>query len=169
MKEHCQHRQQSGAEKIVVVEDTRNKIHRHDNIKSYLKDSGIMLIRSKLIVGDYAIANKQNVSIDTKKDMVELSQNIFADHKRFREECKLADDCGIHLVVLIEDDLVGGWDDLMNWISPQPNRSSLTPNGERCFKVMKAMEYTYHVRFEFCDKRQTGRRIVEILTEGRNE
>ena len=153
---------------MVIVEDSRNQIGKHKNINAYIKSVGLRVIRSKLIVGDYVIANRQDTSIDTKKDMVEVSQDIFQDHKRFRSECELAKDCEIRLVVLIEDNTVGSYEELLQWINPQPNRSALTPNGERCFKVMKAMEYTYGVEFQFCKKQDTGKRILEILMEGKN-
>ena len=153
---------------MVIVEDSRNQVGKHKNINAYLKSVGLRVIRSKLIVGDYVIANRQDTSIDTKKDMVEVSQDIFRDHKRFRAECELAKDCEIRLVVLIEDNSVGSYDELLKWVNPQPNRSALTPNGERCFKVMKAMEYTYGVEFQFCKKQDTGKRILEILMEGKD-
>ena len=151
---------------MVIVEDSRNQIGKHKNINAYLKSVGLRVIRSKLIVGDYVIANRQDTSIDTKKDMVEVSQDIFQDHKRFRAECELAKDCEIRLVVLIEDNSVSNYEELLKWVNPQPNRSALTPNGERCYKVMKAMEYSYGVEFQFCKKKDTGKRILEILTEG---
>lgn len=151
---------------MVIVEDSRNQIGKHKNINAYLKSVGVRVLRSKMIVGDYTLPADQRICIDTKKDMVELSQNIFQDHKRFKAECELAKDCGIHLVVLIEDNTVGSYDELLQWTNPQPNRSALTPNGERCFKVMKAMEYTYGVEFQFCKKTDTGKRILQILTEG---
>ena len=153
---------------MVIVEDSRNQIGKHKNINAYLQSVGLRVIRSKLIVGDYVIANRQDTSIDTKKDMVEVSQDIFQDHKRFRKECELAKDCEIRLVVLIEDNTVSNYEELLQWVNPQPNRSALTPNGERCYKVMKAMEYSYGVEFQFCKKKDTGKRILQILTEGKD-
>lgn len=153
---------------MVIVEDSRNQIGKHKNINAYLQSVGLRVIRSKLIVGDYVIANRQDTSIDTKKDMIETSMDLFRDHRRFRDECQLAKDCEIRLVVLIEDNTVGSYDELLQWVNPQPNRSALTPNGERCFKVMKAMEYSYGVEFQFCKKKDTGKRILQILTEGKD-
>ena len=153
---------------MVVVEDSRNQTGKHKNINAYLESVGVRVIRSKMIVGDYTLPADQRICIDTKKDMVEVSQNIFQDHARFRRECELAKDCGIHLVVLIEDNTVANWDELLKWTNPQPNRSALTPNGERCYKVMKAMEYSYGVEFQFCKKNDTGKRILQILTEGKD-
>ena len=153
---------------MVVVEDSRNQTGKHKNINAYLESVGVRVLRSKMIVGDYTLPADQRICIDTKKDMVEVSQNIFQDHARFRRECELAKDCGIHLVVLIEDNTVVNWDELLKWTNPQPNRSALTPNGERCYKVMKAMEYSYGVEFQFCKKNDTGKRILQILTEGKD-
>lgn len=153
---------------MVIVEDSRNQIGKHKNINAYLESVGVRVIRSKMIVGDYTLPADQRICIDTKKDMIEVSQNIFQDHKRFKAECQLAKDCGIHLVVLIEDNTVANWDELLKWTNPQPNRSALTPNGERCYKVMKAMEYSYGVEFQFCKKNDTGKRILHILTEGKD-
>ena len=154
---------------MVIVEDSRNQIGKHKNINAYLESVGVRVLRSKMIVGDYTLPADQRICIDTKKDMIEVSQNIFQDHKRFKAECQLAKDCGIHLVVLIEDNTVANWDELLKWTNPQPNRSVLTPNGERCYKVMKAMEYSYGVEFQFCKKNDTGKRILQILTEGRSD
>ena len=154
---------------MVIVEDSRNQIGKHKNINAYLESVGVRVLRSKMIVGDYTLPADQRICIDTKKDMIEVSQNIFQDHKRFKAECQLAKDCGIHLVVLIEDNTVANWDELLKWTNPQPNRSALTPNGERCYKVMKAMEYSYGVEFQFCKKNDTGKRILQILTEGRSD
>lgn len=151
---------------MVIVEDSRNQIGKHKNINAYLESVGVRVLRSKMIVGDYTLPADQRICIDTKKDMIEVSQNIFQDHKRFKAECQLAKDCGIHLVVLIEDNTVSNYEELLQWVNPQPNRSALTPNGERCFKVMKAMEYSYGVEFQFCKKKDTGKRILQILTEG---
>ena len=153
---------------MVVVEDSRNQAGKHKNINAYLESVGVRVLRTKMIVGDYTLPADQRICIDTKKDMVEVSQNIFQDHARFRRECELAKDCGIHLIVLIEDNTVANWDELLKWVNPQPNRSALTPNGERCYKVMKAMEYSYGVEFQFCKKKDTGKRILQILTEGKD-
>ena len=36
-------------------------------------------------------------------------------------------------------------------------------SGERLYKVLSAMGEKYGVRFEFCKKADTGRRILELL------
>ena len=157
---------------MVLIEDTRNKaykakngrvVDKHRNIHDYCARNGIEIIRTKMLVGDYTLPADQRICIDTKMSMVEVSQNIYQDHKRFKAEMMLAQRLGIKLIVLIEDETVQSWQDLLKWTNPQPNASALTPNGERCYKVMKAMENTYGCRFEFCRHDETGKRIIELL------
>lgn len=157
---------------MVILEDTRNKaykakngrtVDKHRNIHDYCARNGIEIVRTKLLVGDYTLPANQSVCIDSKMSMVEVSQNIYQDHKRFTNELQLAKECGIKLIVLIEDETVRNWSDLLKWTNPQPNAGPLTPNGERCYKVMKALENKYGCEFRFCTKDQTGAVIIELL------
>lgn len=162
---------------MIVFEDTRNKItkkngriyDKHKNIHDYCDQNGIKLYRTKLFVADYTLPTDQRICIDTKQNIPELCNNVVQDHKRFRNELLRAQEVGISVVVLVEH---GGdiksIDDIPHWINPRLKESPLAVSGERLYKILKAMAYTYGVRFEFCEKRQTGRRIMEILTEGRN-
>ena len=59
-------------------------------------------------------------------------------------------------------------EDVAKWENPRLKESPLAVSGERLYKIMRAIEYSYNTRFEFCTKAQTGRRIVEILMEGKN-
>ena len=107
--------------------------------------------------------------MDRKQNLSELCNNVVQDHARFRSELIRAQEVGISVVVLVEH---GGGikslEDVPNWVNPRLKVSPLAVSGERLYKILKAMEYTYKVRFEFCDKRQTGKRILEILMEGKN-
>lgn len=157
---------------MVILEDTRNKaykakngrmVDKHRNIHDYCARNGIEIVRTKLLVGDYTLPANQSVCIDSKMNMVEVSQNIYQDHKRFTNELQLAKDCGIKLIVLIEDETVQNWTDLLKWKNQHPNASPMTPDGERCYKVMKALENKYGCEFRFCTKDQTGATIIELL------
>lgn len=157
---------------MILLEDTRNKaykakngriVDKHRNIHDYCALNGIEIIRSKMLVGDYTLPANQSVCIDTKMNMVEVSQNIYQDQKRFRAELALAQRLGIKLIVLIEDDSVPSWQALLKWTNPQPNAGPLTPDGERCYKVMKALENKYGCEFRFCTKDRTGATIIELL------
>ena len=54
---------------MVILEDSRNQIGKHENINAYLKSVGVDVIRTKMLVGDYTLPADQSVCIDSKKDM----------------------------------------------------------------------------------------------------
>lgn len=148
---------------MVLIEDTRNQVGKHKNIARYCEQVGITLARSKLYVGDYQIANKGDIAVDTKESVMELSSNVFQEHRRFRDECIRAKDAGIQLIILIEEVLpVGG---LRKWKSPIGRDglplSRINPATLR--KAMITMQDEYGVKFRFCDARSTGKVLIEYL------
>ena len=151
---------------MIIIEDTKNKDKKHKNIHSYFESVGVEVIRHGMLVGDYMFPNDGSICIDTKMSMMEVSNNLYQDHKRFTAELALAQRCEIKLIILIEEETVSSWDELMKWTNHHPNASPLTPNGERCFKIMKALENKYGCRFEFCKHKDTGKKIIEILSSG---
>lgn len=150
---------------MIIVEDTRQQTTKHKNIEKHFQSINQPSVRSKLIVGDYTRLDNQTVSIDTKKDIVEISGNICGgQHERFRAECELAKKCGIQLIVLIEEVPPKG--DLDNWQSPKTKSGKpLTMvKGSVLKKAMATMSERYGVRFEFITKDKTAQRIIEILS-----
>lgn len=153
---------------MVLFEDVRNKPGKHKNIELYCKRNGIEIVRQCLNVGDYIIANKGDIAVDTKSGVPELASNVFQEHRRFRDECERAQRFGIKLIVLVEESLPGG--SLENWRSP------LGSNGLPLFKfdpatlrrAMITMQEKYNVAFRFCDGRSTGRILMEYL-EGKRK
>ena len=105
--------------------------------------------------------------MDRKKDLQELCGNVCQQHERFRSELVRAHEAGIQIVILCEH---GGGikclEDVYFWNNPRRRTSPKAMDGWKLFKVLNTMKEKYGVRFEFCDKRQTGRRIVEILSDG---
>ena len=77
---------------MVIVEDTRNRLGKHDLKAEYFADKGIGVIRSKLAYGDYALMPER--AVDTKQDIYELAYDIDSDHKRFKAELIGARDAG---------------------------------------------------------------------------
>ena len=55
-------------------------------------------------------------------------------------------------------------EDLLRWSS---NHTQVT--GEKVYRVLVSWTAKYPLRVVFCDKRSTGRKIVEILYSGENE
>ena len=150
---------------MTLLEDTRNVIGKHKNIAAYCKQNGIRIVRVRLLVGDYMLAGAGGggISVDTKASVAEIAQNCFQDHERFRAECKLAQECGIKLIVLIEE--VPPQGDLDNWVSPVDRygeaRYLFDPRTLK--KVMQTMTDRYDVQFRFCDGRSTGKLLIEYL------
>ena len=149
--------------------DTREKPQAVQAIMKQFEAAGVRVIRTKLWVADYQLFDNPHLVVDRKQNLSELCNNVVQDHKRFRDELIRAQEVGISVVVLVEH---GGGikslEDVPNWVNPRLKVSPLAVSGERLYKILKAMEYTYNVRFEFCTKAQTGKRILQILTEGKD-
>ena len=144
---------------MVLYEDTRQQAGKHKNIHAYCEQTGIKIIRQALNVGDYQIAGKGNISVDTKQSVLELAGNVFQEHRRFRDECLRAQECDIQLIVLIEEQLPGGR--LVNW---RPPVGSVRFDPATLRKAMITMQQEYGVKFRFCDGRSTGKQLIEYLT-----
>ncbi len=152
---------------MVLYEDTRQQVGRHKNIHAYCRESGIKIIRQALNVGDYQIAGKGDISVDTKQGVLELAGNVFQEHERFRAECLRAQECGIQLIVLIEENLPGGR--LDRWVPPMDKHGQPLArfNPATLRKAMITMQREYGVKFRFCDGRSTGRLLIEYLKGAR--
>ena len=149
---------------MVLFEDTRQQIGKHENVRKYCEKHGIEIIRQALNVGDYQIAGKGDISVDTKYGVPELAMCVFQEHDRFRDECVRAQRCGITLIVLTEEQLPGGR--LDNWRSPigwdgLPMHKFKV---DILRKAMITMQEEYDVRFRFCHPRETGKQLIDYLT-----
>ena len=168
---------------MTIIEDTRNKHGQHDNIKAYCEGAGIIIRRSKLDTGDYILAPR--IAVDTKQGMGEVYGNLIQDHERFRRECIRAQEDGTILVILVEnDDNIRCLDDVEHWDNPRVHEyyekyafalsarkkgkdikiPAPPVNNNRLIKMMETMTERYGVRWMFCDRSETGRKVVEILS-----
>ena len=132
---------------------------------------GHRVVRSKMLVGDYQLANDGRVAIDTKSGVLELIADIYHQHERFRRECELARDAGIQLIILTEEVLPDGR--LDKWKSPvwksttkyhRAGDPMTKADPARLRKAMYTMQERYGVKFRFCDARSTGKQIIDLLT-----
>lgn len=156
---------------MVLLEDSRNQIGKHDNIHRYCEENGITIQRSKLYVGDYQLANDGSIVVDTKQDVIEIAGNVYHDHGRFVRECLRAKEANIRLIILVEEALPMGRLDL--WRPPvYKHKTKLHEAGEPMRKInpislrktLLTMEEKYGVMFRFCDPADTGERIMQYLT-----
>ena len=170
---------------MVFIHDTRDKPGKHDNVEQYLTQNGHSIVRSKLYCGDISLLNNQSVCIDLKKDLQEVYSNVIQDHVRFKAEILRATAAGIRLIILVEQEGVKSLSDVPNWKNPRVAQWHKISNAHKAGKMMKikisssppanslklAMTMTslanrYGVEWQFCDKSETGKRIVEILGGG---
>lgn len=132
-----------------------------------------------------------NVSVDTKKDMQEIVGNICGkQHARIRDEVVLAKNNNIQLYILVENtDGIKSIDDVFKWHNPRLNiwvqdrnnvigyykngnpryaRKQKYPKatkGPQLAKAMLSMQHKYGVKFEFCTPQESGKRILELLSD----
>ena len=155
---------------MILLEDSRQQVGQHRNIEAYCKRMGITIVRKCLSVGDYMIPGS-SVSVDTKKDILELCHNVMSDdHKRFKAECIRAQEQGIQLVVLIEELPPFGRLDM--WEVPRFQSSGkfhrygqpmtlVQPSALR--RACITMQEKYGVKFRFCTRRQSPARVIKYL------
>lgn len=167
---------------MIIQTDTRQQMHRkHHKIKErWFITNGHEVIHAKCLVGDYICPSNGSVAVDTKQSCTELYADLIQDHVRFRNECILAQKCGIRLIVLVENDI--GFTkprDILKWRNPQMYRfwkaqkegvvRKQPASNVQLLKIMNTMHRKYGVEFEFCSTEKAGARIVEILSGGKHE
>ncbi len=149
---------------MTIQVDSREKAKAIDKILAEFDKQGIDHFSSKLPVGDYQSLDNARLVIDRKQNLSELCSNVCQQHKRFKAELERANKLGIKLIILCEHG--GSIKELGNvnkWNNPRLKKSPLAMSGERLFKVLYTMSKKYDVDFLFCDKRNTGKRIIELL------
>ena len=150
---------------MIIQEDTRQQAGKHNITHAFFENADVGVVRCKLPFGDYAPVPP--VSIDTKKDMDEIAQNICGNaHIRFINECKAARDAGCKLIILVENTV--GIRDISQvhiWKNP---RSCYSPNcvqGPRLQKAMETISARYGTEFRFCEPEEAGGIIIQIIEE----
>ena len=194
---------------MIVIEDKAQQNNKHELKHEYFESHGIYWERYPIPVGDYILANEQvldviarkqkrgtdikkmdflgtyQTCVDTKKDLQEIIGNICGpQHDRFRDECILAQNNGIKLYVLIENEnWVKSIDDLEEWDNPRLRIQKwiTTPSGQRrkvfkypdatkgttLAKAIRTMTKKYGVEFQFCRPEESGAKILELLNSGK--
>ncbi len=158
--------------------DSREHAKEWERISKQFDKLGIKYFRSKLYVGDYQSLDNARLVIDRKKNLQELCGNVCQQHERFKSELKRAQDAGIQIIILCEHGGIKDLADVFWWENPRskfttikmvdgrPKRVPVNPNaisGEKLFKTLQTISRRYNIRFEFCNKSETGKRIVELL------
>lgn len=154
---------------MTIIIDTREKPKAITKIVREFERQHVNIVRSKLYVGDYQFLTNPMRVVDRKQNLSELVSNVGVDHKRFAAELERAQAEGIEVIILVEHGHgIRNIEDVRRWVNPRLKQSPLAISGERLYKILIQMEKHYGIKFEFCNKDQTGARILEILTGGEN-
>lgn len=150
-----------------IIVDSREKPKAIERTLECFRDQEITYEVSKLLFGDYMDYNNPGLVIDRKQNIAELAKNCTVEHERFRRELERAQKAGATLIVLVEQNRYKDRDewiqvesisDLIRWSSPHTQI-----RGEKIYRVLASWTAKFPLRVEFCDKRSTGRKILEIL------
>ena len=171
-----------------IYEDTRQQAGKHNGKHAWWSSHGIEIVRKKLDFGDY-MTDASNVSVDTKRSIMEVAANVGRDHDRVVREVERARQEGYRLIFLIEASSGSKpyecVEDLATWTNQACRRcihyrtSVCTPSevhrfrciaghpkpiqGGTMVKIMRAMEREHGCVFEFCAPAGSARRICELL------
>lgn len=173
---------------ITIVQDTREKVGKHNSIENFFEKEKIPVLRSKLPFGDYTLINDYTVVIDFKQNFLEIENNLTKQHTRFRNEIINANNFGIGLVILIEEEIqynslddvasrykIPKWKsttyEMINGVKHVKHRKGQPMgnfNVETIIKAMKTMQEKYAVIFAFTTKEKCGEAIIDILVNKRD-
>ena len=160
---------------MTIQIDSREHAKAIQAIEKYFDDTGVDHFISKLYCGDYMNYDNPRIVVDRKQNLGELCSNVCQQHERFRREMIRALEHGITIVFLCEHGHgIETLADVIWWENPRGKKrvkengqwvekTVKVMHGDVLFKILSTMEKRYGVKFLFCDKKDTGRRIVEIL------
>ena len=152
--------------KLLII-DSREKPKAIQTILKTLDEAGIEYETSKLLFGDYMDYSRPNLVIDRKQNIAELAKNCTVEAQRFKNELERAQRANSRLVILVEQNRYKDRDkwvsveqisDLIMWSNPHTSI-----RGEKVFRVLSSWVAKYDLEVEFCDKRVTGKKIIEII------
>jgi ERCC4-type nuclease len=151
----------------MLLVDSREKPKAIKTILKEFEREGVPYSVTKMFIGDYQDYGNPFLIIDRKQSIQELAANCTRDHERFKRELERAKAVGARLIILVEQNRYKDRDkwihvetieDLMLWSSPHT-----TIRGEKVFRVLRAWMAKYDIDVVFCDKRQTGKKILELI------
>lgn len=168
---------------MIIQIDSREKARAIKKIVAEFDREGIKHPVSKLMVGDYMNYDNPRLIIDRKQNLTEVCSNVCQQHERFRREIIRAQEMGIKLIFLVEHGKgIETLDDVIWWDNPRKRKRIQDPvtgrwktietkamEGETLYKILRTMERKYGVEFLFCEKADTGKEIIRLLSEGSHD
>lgn len=167
---------------MTIQIDSREHKKELERIKKQFDKCGIKYFISKLYVADYMSLDNPRLVIDRKKDLQEICGNVCQQHERFKAELLRAKEQGIKLVILCEHGAdIKSLEDVYFWQNPRKYQirwktvngkrvkdviSAKAVDGNQLYKSLCTIRDRYNVDFVFCQKEETGQKIIEILANG---
>lgn len=159
----------------MIIIDTREQAEKTKYITDVFDEYEVPHFRKKLDVGDYMSANNQKMVVERKKSLAELCANFaYRNERNFYAEFERAKEGNIHVVLLIEEPAYSSIEDLKNVtnevvysriadpvIKTKLNRINLP--AYLLYQRIKNLVDNYDVEVIFCDKTETGIKIIDIL------
>ena len=157
-----------------IIVDSREQ--RNMNILSYLNENGIPWTVRKLEFGDYSfevkgISYEDKCCIERKQNLSELAGNFTKGRNRFDAEFCKGKAMGCRMLLLVEDGKAreklklrvqmdrAGIDEDTKFRKTWRSRFS----GNSMVGSIKAFKDRYDLELVFCNKKSTGKQIVEIF------
>lgn len=162
---------------MIIQVDSREKARAIQQILAEFDRHGIKHPVSKLWIGDYMNYDNPRLVVDRKQSLLEVCSNVTQDHDRFRREMQRAKENGIKIIFLVEHgDGIECLEDIIWWENPRRHKrrkvdgrwqtvETKATTGEILYNILTTIQQKYGCEFRFCDKAETGKKIVEILTD----
>jgi hypothetical protein len=152
---------------MMIQIDSREKARAIEKILCEFQRQEIKHFISKLYIGDYCNPANPFLLIDRKQNIAEMAQNAISGHARFKRELKRLDEVDGKMYILIEQDKIDGkpitcLEDIILW---EPKFGEIM--GTRIYRILKAWQNKHNIEYVFCSKRDTGRKIIELLGGGK--
>lgn len=142
---------------MIIQIDTREKARAIKGIISEFDKQKIEHIPSKMYVGDYCLMENPLVIIDRKQHLSELAQNATKGHARFKGELERLDKINGKMYILIQQNFTC-LEDIILQDLPYSKYSC-----DNLYKVLCSWRAKHNIEYVFCEKRNTGKKIIELL------
>lgn len=164
---------------MVIQIDSREKSRAIKKIIKTFDEKGVKHPVSKLMVGDYMNYDNPRLVVDRKQNLTEVCCNVCQDHERFRRELVRANENGIKIIFLVEHGKdIDTLEDVIWWENPRGTKrqrnketgkwetvKTKAMTGRTLYKVLCTIQRKYECEFLFCEKNDTGKKIIELLDE----
>lgn len=148
-----------------IIVDTREKPQAITNILRYFEMNGVEYEIKKLDTADYFNPENPVVLVDRKQSLYEVIGNLGNKKSRFYRECQRANKEWRQLVVLVEHgEGIKSLEDVAKWKNRNFSKKRLYIDGRELAERMHKVEVMYNVKWQFCNKSETGKVIVELLS-----